>query len=66
MSLYEYHEAPLTRLLRATAAGYSLAYYQTNVDWNGKLRRIEVRVNRPGLTLHYRRGYRATEEPPQR
>ena len=66
VSLYEYHEVPLTRLLQATHAGYSLAYYPTNVDWNGKLRRIEVRVNRSGLTLYYRRGYRATDEPPQR
>ena len=57
---------PLTRLLQATRAGYSLAYYPTNVDWNGKLRRIEVRVNRSGLTLYYRRGYGATDEPPQR
>src|SRR5437016_1043634 len=38
---------------------YSLAYYPQNREWNGKFRDIEVKVNRPGARLQYRRGYYA-------
>ncbi len=38
---------------------YSLAYYPDNQDFDGRWRRIEVRVKRPGLTLRTRQGYYA-------
>jgi len=36
---------------------YTMDYYPSNRNWNGKFRRIEVKVNRPGVQLQYRRGY---------
>jgi VWFA-related protein len=41
------------------AAYYSLAYYPQDKNWNGKFRKIQVKVDRPGLELRYRQGYYA-------
>lgn len=41
----------------ATRFQYLLGYYPSNAEWNGKYRRIEVNVNRPGLTVLHRDGY---------
>lgn len=38
---------------------YNIAYSPTNMHWDGGFRKIEIRVDRPGLTLAYRRGYYA-------
>jgi VWFA-related protein len=38
---------------------YTMEYYPSNRNWNGKFRKIEVKVNRPGVQLQYRRGYYA-------
>jgi VWFA-related protein len=40
---------------------YTLAYYPTNKDWNGKFRKIHVTVNRPGIKLRHRLGYYAVD-----
>jgi len=40
---------------------YSLGYYPENKNWDGRFRRIVVKVNRPGLKLHYRQGFFAVE-----
>jgi VWFA-related protein len=40
---------------------YTLGYYPTNKDWDGKFRGIAVKTSRPGLKLHYRQGYFALE-----
>ncbi len=40
---------------------YTLGYYPENKDWNGKFRKIVVKLNRPGVKLHYREGYIATD-----
>jgi VWFA-related protein len=40
---------------------YSLGYYPENKDWDGRFRRITVKVNRPGVKLHYRQGFYAVE-----
>jgi VWFA-related protein len=40
---------------------YTLAYYPTNKDWNGKFRKIHVAVNRPGVKLRHRLGYYAVD-----
>jgi VWFA-related protein len=42
-----------------TAMYYLLGYHSTNLARDGKLRRITVRVNRPGLKIEYRKGYYA-------
>ncbi|HEV7521240.1 MAG TPA: VWA domain-containing protein [Candidatus Angelobacter sp.] len=40
---------------------YTLGYYPENKDWDGRFRRIAVRVSRPGVKLHYRQGFYAIE-----
>jgi VWFA-related protein len=46
----------------ATRAEYLLGYYPKDENWNGKYRQINVRVNRPGLKLFFRRGYFARDK----
>ncbi len=44
---------------------YTLGYYPTHGQWDGKYRPIKVRVNREGMDVRCRKGYFATtEEPP--
>jgi VWFA-related protein len=38
---------------------YTISYVPTNSEQDGKLRKIKVRVDQPGLTLAYRQGYYA-------
>jgi hypothetical protein len=45
------------RIVRDNSTYYVLAYYPPNAKPDGKFHRIEVRVNRPGLTVSARRGY---------
>jgi VWFA-related protein len=40
---------------------YTLAYYPENKNWNGKFRKIHVKVDRPGVKLRYRLGYYAVD-----
>ena len=40
---------------------YTLTYSPTDLNWNGKFRAIQVRLQQQGLTLSYRRGYYATD-----
>lgn len=40
---------------------YTLAYYPGNHNWNGKFRRISVKVKRAGVKLRHRSGYFAIE-----
>jgi len=40
---------------------YTLAYYPSNKDWNGKFRKIKVKVAREGVKLSYRIGYFAVD-----
>jgi VWFA-related protein len=43
------------------ATYYTLGYYPENKDWDGRFRRIVVKVKRPGVKLHYRQGFFAVE-----
>ncbi len=52
----------LKRALDDARYSYSLAYHTTNGKADGKFRKIEVRVNRPGVKLRYRNGYDADEQ----
>ena len=36
---------------------YNMQYYPQNKQWDGRFRKIEVKVNRPGIQLRYRQGY---------
>jgi VWFA-related protein len=40
---------------------YTLGYYPENKSWDGRFRRIAIKVNRPGTKLHYRQGFFAVE-----
>jgi VWFA-related protein len=42
-------------------AYYTLGYYPGNHNWNGKFRRIGVKIKRPGARLRHRSGYFALE-----
>jgi hypothetical protein len=49
---------------KAVEAGsnyYTMAYTPENRDWNGSFRKITVKVNKPGVSLAYRRGYFADD-----
>jgi len=45
------------RIVRDNSSYYVLAYYPPSNKADGKFHRIEVKVNRPGLTVRSRRGY---------
>jgi hypothetical protein len=45
-----------------TRAQYLLGYSPSNSAWDGKYRRIQVRVNRKGAQVLYRHGYAARRE----
>jgi VWFA-related protein len=40
---------------------YTLGYYPENKKWDGRFRKILVKVNRPGVKLHFRQGFFAVE-----
>ena len=54
-------EAAVRKSMDDGSTYYTLGYYPTNKDWDGKFRRITVRTSRPGVKLHYRQGYFAIE-----
>ncbi|HEX6322365.1 MAG TPA: VWA domain-containing protein [Vicinamibacterales bacterium] len=56
-SLYRYASQAFDRIDAATRATYLIGYYPANPDWNGRFRRVQVRVNRPGVTVQHRFGY---------
>ncbi|MCP5112101.1 MAG: VWA domain-containing protein, partial [bacterium] len=43
---------------------YVLGYHPSHDDWDGKFRETKIRVARPGVRLHYRRGYFALPDEP--
>jgi VWFA-related protein len=57
------HKA-FARIGEALRVDYLLGYVPSNDQWHGEYRHIEVRVNRPGTTVIYRRGYDAIAGPP--
>ena len=52
----------LKRVIDDVSAYYLLGYYSTNTKFDGKLRRIEVKVKQPDVHVRARRGYTAPTE----
>jgi hypothetical protein len=47
----------LDRINQVTLSGYVIGYYPSNTEWDGKYRKIEIKVNRPGAVVLFRHGY---------
>lgn len=47
------------RIVADNSSYYVLGYYSTNTRRDGRFRRIDVKVSRPGLTVRARKGYAA-------
>ncbi len=52
------------RIVDANSSYYVLGYYATNEKRDGRYRRIEVTLSRPGLTVNARKGYMAPRGKP--
>jgi hypothetical protein len=50
------------RIVDDMTSYYLLGYYSTNTKMDGKVRRIDVKVKRPGVDVRARRSYRAPTE----
>ena len=49
-----------------TSTYYVLGYSPTNMNMNGKFRKIDVKTSIDGATVRARKGYMATPLPPQK
>ena len=47
--------------MRDGSTYYTLGYYPADKNWDGKFRRITVKVNRHGVKLRFRQGYYASD-----
>jgi VWFA-related protein len=60
-SLHAMASDAVARIVDANSSSYLLGYYPTNATLNGTFRRIEIKVNRPDVTVYYRHGYYAQD-----
>jgi len=51
----------VTQAVEAGSNYYTIAYAPANRNWNGDYRKIQMKVDKPGLRLAYRRGYFADD-----
>src|SRR5262249_42644334 len=55
--VFRYGDDAMSRIDLMTRAGYLLGYYPASAEWDGRYRRIVVKVKRRGATVLYRHGY---------
>ena len=63
-SAASYASYALDRIDEATRFNYVLGYKPAKPDFDGRFRRISVKVNRPGVTVLFRHGYNADVDTP--
>jgi VWFA-related protein len=56
-SLFRYASDAFGRIDAATRSSYLIGYYPSDTEWDGRFRRVKVKVNRPGVTVLVRHGY---------
>lgn len=56
-------DVALAKIDRRTRASYLIGYTPANPALDRKYRMVRVEVTRPNVTVHYRHGYFASEEP---
>ncbi len=56
-------KSKVTQIFDETGSFYLLGYVPTNAKADGNLRKIQVKVNRPGVTVHARANYYAPDPP---
>jgi VWFA-related protein len=61
-AIYQDIGKALDIISETTRVQYLLGYYPSDDNWNGRYRQIQVKVNRPGLRLYFRRGYFARDK----
>jgi VWFA-related protein len=54
-------DAAIRKSIEDGSTYYTLAYYPENKNWNGKFRKIQVKVNRSGVKARHRMGYYAVD-----
>lgn len=63
-----YYKNNIDELVRESiddgATYYTLGYYPADKNWDGKFRKIQVKTERSGTSLHYRKGYYALNPAP--
>ena len=58
------YEEPFARIIRENSSYYVLGYYSDNTKRDGRFRKVDVRVRRPGALVRARRGYTASRRNP--
>ncbi len=61
-SLFRYANDAFGRIDAATRSTYLIGYYPSDTGWDGRFRRVKVKVNRPGVTVLVRHGYFARQQ----
>jgi VWFA-related protein len=56
--------SPFARIIEDNSSYYVLGYYSTDERRDGKYRKLQVRLTRPGLTVRARKGYVAPRGKP--
>jgi hypothetical protein len=54
-------DGAIRRSIEDGSTYYTLAYYPEDKNWNGKFRKIQVKVDRPKVKVRHRLGYYATD-----